>query len=543
MNLALYIGNQALAQGDAPAFHAKWNALHACCPWATGYQHPDFVMPWYQLYQAAFLPVMVVMENEDHSLAGLLTLAFDKKTRRLVGAGERQAEYHGWLAKPDAGNGFIRHAMQKVRDHFPDADLCLKYLPPGIPLRWIADDGGQARSLSLRSHARPTMAIEEAAMDRQRRSKNNRQNLNRLKKLGDVQFRKIVEHGQFIRVFDDMCAQYDFRQGALYGYMPFSSDPSKKPFYTELHRRGLLHVTVLTVDGRIVASHCGLVTKGAVLHLGINTHDPAYAAHSPGLLLLALVGVQLVSDGIPLFDLTPGGDGYKERFATDHDVVYELTAYSNAFARLRRETILSAKWMLKKRLSMAGVSTAHARSALEKISGFRNLDVQRWLKTLHKDATPPPLLYRYCAAPPPHSNNPLSISKNCFRDLFRFDASDASVSRWQLLSTAMERMERLNHLYSLRKGEKLLMYCWAGAHPGRTGQGLPDGDPKSTAFVLFDLYVDRNLPEQELVRCFIEQIVLELKDYQRSAEVYFRGALSKDLQKVIRQCGFACEVE
>jgi CelD/BcsL family acetyltransferase involved in cellulose biosynthesis len=331
MALRLLTGDAALAHIGAQTFVTAWRALHAACPWATACQHPDFVLPWYGLYAGLFVPVVVLQETNDGALVGLLPLALDDKGQRLTGAGECHAEYQGWLQPPDAGTSFITGALRAIREHLPRADLALRYLPAGTPLSWLdawRDDASDARRwVTLRSVRRPLMQIDPVAMHRQRNKKNHRQNSNRLGRLGAVRFEQVVEHAHFLRVIDAICDQYDFRQAALYRARPFMLDAAKKRFYIALHRQGLLHVTILTVDGAIAASHIGLLSAGRAVHLGINTYHPATSAHSPGNLLLAMLGVHLAAQQMPLLDLTPGGDGYKEHFATAHDHVSTLTIH------------------------------------------------------------------------------------------------------------------------------------------------------------------------------------------------------------------------
>jgi CelD/BcsL family acetyltransferase involved in cellulose biosynthesis len=540
MNLVVLTGNKALQCVNSEEFQSRWKTLHARCPWATACQHPDFVAPWYELYHAIFLPVIVLRETDDHSLEGLLTLALHRKGSKLTGAGERQAEYHGWIEASDTHNNFIRAAIQEVRTAFPGVDLSFKYLPPGIPLDWIDLKNNLGRFCALRSHPRPVMKIDAAAMDRQRTKKNNRQNYNRLRKMGDVQFERVTEHGHFIRIFDEMCAQYDFRQGALYQNMPFSNDPSKKLFYLELHKRGLLHTTVLTVDGEIAASHSGLLSEGRAVHVGINTHGPAFAAHSPGNLLLAMLGVQLAKENIPLLDLTPGGDGYKENFATEHDVAFELTIYSDMKTRLGKEAVLSLVRLSKARLHAAGYRTADIWTALGKLQSLRHPSFQQMLRKLRGRSLPRRCEYRLCQDRQAVSEVDISISKNRLNDILKFDACGRSFAHWAFLGTVMERMERSQHLYTFVDKERLLISCWVRTFPAAAIAQRPGQDPApgTGAIVLSDLYVHRQLGNTEMVQRFIRQILFELKKLETTETVHYNGDLSAQLQTAIKKCGF-----
>ena len=541
MNLVIMTGSEALECVNSEKFQVKWKSLYARCPWATACQHPDFIAPWYELYHALFLPVVFLSENDDQSLNGFLALALHRKENKLTGAGDRQAEYHGWIESPETQSDFIRTAIKKVRERFPDVDLSLKYLPPGIPLDWIGDRGSVGKLCSIRSHPRPVMKIDEAAMYRQRAKKNNRQNYNRLKKFGDVRFEKVTEYAHFIRIFDELCIQYDFRQGALYHNMPFSSDPFKKLFYLKLHKNGLLHITILTVDGKIAASHSGLLSEGRAVHLGINTHSPEFAAHSPGNLLLAMLGVQLAKENIPLLDLTPGGDGYKENFATAHDAAFEMTIYSDLKSRLKNEAILGLVRFTKARLRASGYRTADIWTALGKLKNIRMPNLHQLPQKLHGPSTAQYCHFQHCHKFQIIMKDKININDNDLNDILKIDFLHSSMTRWEFFGTVMERMERSQHLYTFVDDNRLLVYCWirmCSADSSRQPSGQESTWP-SSSIVLYDLYVQEEFKNTDIAQRFICQLLYELKKTSINEAVYYSGDLSVELQTVIKRCGFS----
>lgn len=544
MHLELLSGDDALERVNSDQFQSKWKALYARCPWAVASLHPDFVVPWYRLYTPGFQPVVVLKETGDGALAGLLTLALCRNGRKLTGAGEQQAEYQGWIQAADSGSGFIVNAIRELRKRFRQADICVKYLPPGIPLDWMGEKGHYGELCSLRSHARPVMGIDAAAMERQRNKKNHRQNYNRLKRLGEVGFQRVVEHDDFVRVFDEICNQYDFRQAALYRTMPFASDPAKKPFYLELHKRGLLHATILTVGNEVAASHIGLLSDARAVHLGINTYDPALAAHSPGNLLLAMLGVHLAAEEMPMLDLTPGGDGYKEHFATGHDAVSELTIYRDTRRRLRTESLLSVIRYAKKRLQSAGYRTADAVAVIDKVKGFRLSGLRALLGKWRLGANAQQREFRYRRSLRPVPGDKLSISKNRVHDALKFDSHGSAITFRAFSDLVMKRLERSNDLYCFVHDDLLRIFCWARtctAEPA-TQQAAPAA-AAADSVVLFDLYVHRQVQDKELVERFVEQILLDLKEQQSNAQVLYRGALSDELRTVVERCGFVDEAK
>jgi CelD/BcsL family acetyltransferase involved in cellulose biosynthesis len=531
VSVRLLSGDDALARIGAAPFGAAWRTLYARCPWATGCQHPDFVLPWYALYGGRHEPVVVADEAADGTLRGLLTLALDRGRARLTGAGAVQAEYQGWIAEPDDADRFAADAMACIRAALPRACTTLKYLPPGIPLGWL--DGGGRRYAVLRAHARPVMQIDEAAMDKLRRKKNHRQNANRLNRIGAVAFERVTGDARFRRVFEDICIQYDFRQAALYRQTPFASDPLKERFYLELHRRGMLHTTVLTVGGTLAAAHVGLVSKECVVHLGLNTHAPALAAHSPGLLLLALLGGRLADERVGLLDLTPGGDRYKEQFASAHDEVYELTMCGSRVQRLRAQAAAGVRRAAKALLRGSGRRSVDVLEAAEKVRALARLAQGGFAR----DARAGPALWRL-APGRAGGGGALPVSCNRLEDVFKYDDTTSAMTRGAFIGVVMKRLEQGCQLFCYAPCDKLLLHCWAHAGAGQTACPPPARDVAPGATLLFDLQVHRDGASEDLVQRFVERIVAALDPAAAVAGVYYAGRLGAGVQRALRRCGF-----
>lgn len=530
MNAQLYTGDDALERISSAAFGAAWRALHVRCPWATGCQHPDFVLPWYALYRGRHEPVVVIDAAPDGMLRGLLALALDRAGARLTGAGGNQAEYQGWIADPDDADRFACAAMACVRAALPHVCTSLRYLPPGIPLGWL--DGGGRRHCIVHAHARPVMHTDSVAMDRLRRKKTHRQNANRLNRIGPVAFERITGDAPFCRVFEEICVQYDFRQAALYRQTPFASDPLKKRFYLELHRRGMLHATVLTVGGALAAAHIGLVSKDRVVHLGLNTYAPALAAHSPGLLLLALLGGRLAAEQVGLLDLTPGGDRYKQQFASAHDKVYELTMCGSVAQRLRTQAAACARRAAKALLRGSGRRRVDVVEAAERMLAL----VRRARNGGAPDPRDGPVLWRL--VPGRAGGGALPVSHNRLEDVFKYDGMASALTRGAFIRLAMKRLEQGCQLFCHAPGDDLLMHCWTHAGTGRAACPPLVQAATAGATVLFDLQIHGHGATNDLVQDFVERILAMLDPSASAAGIQYSGQVGAILQQALRRCGF-----
>lgn len=534
MGLTILTGHAALHLAESQAIQSAWKVLHARCPWATACQHPDFVLPWYRLYSASFEPVVVIAYSSERGLQGLLPLARRNDGVTMTGAGERQAEYHAWLAEPDAGDGFIRAAVAGLHAAFPTVDLFLKYLPPGTPLGWTVDAGSGDGRCVMRAHRRPLMHIDAAAMTRQRNKKNHRQNFNRLSRIGEVAFEQVQDDARFIQVLDDIVFQYDFRQGALHQQKPFHADPMKKSFLLALHRQGLLHTTILTVNGELAASHVGLMSQGRALHLGLNTHAPGLASHSPGQLLLAMLGEQLAREGTPLLDLTAGGDGYKEQLATGHDLAFELTLYGSAQRRLQGEMRAGASRWARAAIRAAGYRSTDVLALAGALRCLPGAGLRRIGAGLRETGRSPGELRCQLDGATRHPGD-AAVSKNRVADALLFDGGSTQPGYWRFLRLAMQRMERAQLLYSLAQGDKLLLCCWVAADDTSRAR---DAARPGSSMCLSDLYVHPDAASVERLRGFLLQVVYDLQEQGRGGELRCNCNPGPELRRAFHESGF-----
>lgn len=535
MSVLILSGEAALAHIGSDAFVAQWKSLHARCPWATGCQHPDFVLPWYGIYQARHAPLVLIDAAADGLLRGLFPLAWSEDGKRLTGAGAGQAEYQGWIAGTIHADRFAHDAFACIRAALPQARTSLKYLPPGIPLGFLQAGSSERKYCVLQRHARPVLRIDPAAMDKLRRKKTHRQNANRLGRLGPLAFERVVGEARFGRMFDDICLQYDFRQAALHRQTPFLSDPLKKRFYLELQRRGMLHTTVLTVGDTLAAAHIGLLSKERTLHLGISAHAPALAAHSPGQLLLVLLGSQLAADRIGLLDLTPGGDPYKEHFASDHDEVYELTMAASLAQRVQAQAAAGVRRTGKALLHMSGRRKAEVVEAVEKLQVLVRRAAaghpRQAARTGHA-------FWRLAPGAPGGSASALPVSCNSLEDVFKYDDAAAPVTRGMFIGTAMRRLEQRCELFCYAPGDRLVLHCWA--HARRAGGACPPPARcvEHGATVLFDLQAHGEEASDDLVQRFVACILARIDRTGADAAVYYSGPLGTACRQGMRRCGF-----
>ena len=538
MPLNLLMGADAESLLGDRAFQQQWRSLYSCCPWATIFQGADFVTTWYRVYRSQFQPVLITETLADGSLSGLLTLATTPDSPQLMFAGAGQAEYHTWLATSDRGDTFIAAAMDLLRTRFAGRTLTFEYLPPLAPKHWLEPGRPWANQSRLVMWTRPLMKLGDGENLRKSLKKSaNKSRLNRLKKLGDVQFEQLHGVAELAAVFDRIIAYYDFRQGAVNDSIYFQADPLKQPFYLALMDiPDLLHATVLKVGDRVVAAHLGLI-DGKQCGLGIPAHSPFDAAHSPGKLQLLMLGVELAKQGFDTLDLTPGGDPYKDRFATDYDEVHILTIFlsDRIWPKQIAELKVQSKSIAKRVLKAAGIEPKTAQASIKKL---RNLPQRLWKQ---QQSSVEHQIYCYSAEAVRADDDTGSFNRDCLEDLLLFQPV-SSHSRQEFLSQCLSRLEAGQHVYTLVEQGRLRSACWLVERQEKlvlTEQQEYAFEPESA--LIHDYYVDPIGQQQGNGRLLLKQIVNDALFIYGAKQVYVTVVADDRLRETIEATGFICQ--
>ena len=515
-------------------FQQSWDALYASCPWATVFQSRPFIAAWYQAYSNQHLPILI-KAVENGQLKGLLpvvvlnTIATDphsgKGRGRITGAGHYDAEYQTWLAAPADADTFITKALTELRKQFPGYAITFRFLSPGTSLDWTQTDATWRTCSIVQSYDRPLINFKDAEAAKIFQRNHFKNKINRLKRLGEVQFEQIKDLESFKHCLHEMAVLYDFRQSALFNKSPFKDDPVKEDFLLQLFRLQLLHVTVLKVGEKTMAAVAAVAGKDDWMHLaGVNCHSPLNARfYSPGFLHFILLAKKLASEGIQYFDLSPGYDAYKDDLANLHDQVKELVISPSLKFHLKRQL---KKW-IHTRLIAAGIRPmttelavkkylylARRRTVMSVIKGMVNR-----LQTKRKKQ-----LYRIENGTLP-STIKMVVHTNNLRDLMQFEGGKlAPVTRWEFLEDAMMRLERGQHCYTRAENGRLLCCAWFS----NPDPGSATANNIESTIVLQHLYWHSAVKDRlsAFVQGVIDEVVIkEKKTYLLAEDKLFCQAL------------------
>jgi CelD/BcsL family acetyltransferase involved in cellulose biosynthesis len=489
MNLIFDKAAVALLRDDE--FIRNWKRLYESCQPATAFQEPEFVCAWYNAYQDKWKPLIVYTQNSQAEFTGLLLLAYDAQSKTLVHAGGEQAEYQTWLSLPNEHVKFLSLAWQQLCRQFDFATLRFRYLPSVEPWSDLLKKLPFAECIALRKRQRPLMTLNADDIKASFAKKSNKSRFNRLKKLGQVEFKRIVDIDELNRIFDEFIAFYDLRQGAVNLSKPFHEDHRKKDFHLDLFQRAgdKAYVTVTYLNGHPVAGFWGTVSKAHV-HLGMLMHSPFLAEHSLGKLHLMQLSEQLLTDHYSVLDLTPGSDPWKERFANAHDEVAEAILYRSVLAKRKGELAYSMLDWLRKKANQKGITTAKLRTILKAIKEMRPGNLVNWIRS---DQTF--FIYHIDRSLIDQFKQDEKISLNVISDLLDFEPSQVAPSEHGFLSIALARLEAGEKVYTMKSDNRLAFCGWLKSNQEDQQSLLP-----KDSVTLHDLYIHPDFAQSDLYK-------------------------------------------
>jgi CelD/BcsL family acetyltransferase involved in cellulose biosynthesis/RimJ/RimL family protein N-acetyltransferase len=443
-----------------PEFVGRWISLFRQCGFATVFQHPDFVCAWYSTYRRDWEPVILYSREPSGEFVGLWLLAWKEERRILVHAGDQQAEYHTWLARAGSGARFLEHAWMELRRTFSLQFLKFQYLPSPHLADLLR---ATFNRVAISKHARPLMRLDPESIRASFAKKSNKSRFNRLRRMGELEFRRVVDIREFDSVMDELIDFYDLRQGATHGSTPFRDDALKRDFHRALFitASDCVIFAVTYLAGRPIAAYWGLSREGQT-HLGMLIHSPFVAEHSPGKLHLMQLGEYLSGRGITVVDLTPGGDVWKERFANDHNEVASAFLYASDWRWWGDKVHNSIISAMRRGLSKLGITPNYLRSSLCRlhpvtvIAMLRNSCIWTWSKRELR-------VYRADFALAQHCVNDPRVRCNSLSDLMLFRSAKGTESRARFLSVALARLEKGDAVWTIRMEGSLAHCAWTAA--------------------------------------------------------------------------------
>lgn len=517
--IEILLGPAAMQALEDACFIAQWEQLSSRCVWGTVFQSRAFVNAWYTLYQNQFIPI-IVRSYLNGKLSGLLTVAKENGVNTILVAGARAAHYQVWLADHDQRETFIKNALKALRSEFPYHEINFYNTPPQTPLNWALRDPLWQRHCSVRAFKRPLMDLRDPNIMEVINSKRFRKRYNQLKKLGDVQFEHVASIKRFSEALDILADQFDFRKAAKYNWVEFRADPLKKKFLLELFQEGLLHVTLLTLNGKIIASITDIIGSKEWIHGSeIATHCCSHAKYSPGILNFLLLGQQLLCEGFHIYDLTPGNDPYKDRLSNAYDYVHEIRITGAVQTYFNNKVALPLRAITRNSLSKSRTTPKEIKDKARLLHyQLRSVKPRSFFTDLLSNliSVTKGMCTIAVAIPIKKTHLFTEIKSNCLSDLLDYKPAKGEKSKWAFMAEAMNRFENGEVPFTLSRNGQLLFCCWlCSQHTERNYQNL---ELSKDSAVFHGLYI-RGKDSQEL-KALLTSVACHIFSSKKTSNVF-----------------------
>ncbi|HEY1213565.1 MAG TPA: GNAT family N-acetyltransferase [Bryobacteraceae bacterium] len=390
----------------------------------------------------------------------------------------------------------------------------LRYLPPGTHLGSLEKSGWIRSMVLLRPSSRPLIGLDEGQRI-ERSLKGKQVKLNRLKKLGTVSFRR-VENAEFSEVLEHAWPLYEFRQIGQYNSTLFRSDADLKRFFVAMTKHSdAVHMTVLKVDEAIIAWLLGIQGDG-YFHLTATGFSPFHARHSPATLHMLMLAKSLIQER-SVFDLTPGGDKYKDQLATCYEETHTLYFFPNFRAAIEyKQTRVLAGKAVKKVVRIALKNPARSMAASffggKRDTPFVGNQHPRELGVRFR-------LHKFDAAYFGRLDERVdAVRKNSVADLIRYESTQAQSLR-DFVREARGFIDQGADAYTLVRGGLLVASCWIMTGERAPSAGLANyGVPAGTA-LLVGFYVHASEDPAKMLSICMEKWRGEIAPVKKATEI------------------------
>lgn len=478
----------------------------------TLFQEKDFVSSWYKLYDDVFEPLLFLGRDNTGEFIGVLPLAYHHIKKYLTHAGNEHAEYHGWVASDKVHEEFLAACFKELKGLNIVSEWTWNFMPKGLKFTDSLLQRLRKIGIHIILEKKESLIWDLTKPEKLRKMEkipSVRSKINRYKSRGNYRLERLTDPKEIEKLIKSCISwQVDLRKEALNNTSPFSSDPHKSDFYSELSRyKDSSHVTVLWLDDNPIASHFGHISKNILL-LGLSAFDPAESRNSPGTLLIYELAKMVTCEGYKTIDLTPGGD-YKVRYANSSQILYKPTVYFSRITYVKgitnRLICNCIKFLLFKCLKMSPAYYRTKKSIL--IRKIRNISVKIKLRRIlfQELVHPKPALYNVNKSHLPIESK-ANLKINNTVQLMSYTGKNQPFTRETLFCNALRHYSRGALLITEFGDNNLKSFAWL--YPARFMKEISiDPQIKEQALVLTSFYnCDKDLKTSEMLIDYLSYV-------------------------------------
>jgi CelD/BcsL family acetyltransferase involved in cellulose biosynthesis len=303
---------------ELAALAPSWDALWRRVPNATPFQHPAWLVPWWQSFAHGDLWTLAAYRDDPRRDDGLPHLCavlplYREENGTLLPLGIGVSDWLDALAEDE---GVLSHMIAELPELTGRTRVEFPSLASSSALHRMASPAG-ARDETWEQDACPTLSLPEtvselAAALPPRQTRNLRHCRSRAARAGAVEVRAATAVSAQ-PLFEELVRLHTARW-AERGEPGVLGDPAVQAFHrtavVALARAGLLRMYELRVGGRLAAVHYGL-GDGRRAYYYIGGFDPALASLAPGVLMVGHAIEEAVREGAREFHFLRGREPYK----------------------------------------------------------------------------------------------------------------------------------------------------------------------------------------------------------------------------------------
>lgn len=334
-----------------PAFDAlreEWNALLARGPVDVPFARHEWLAAWLDAFAPDAPLRVLVARGRGGRAAGMAAFLVERErgvTRLVAPANDHSCRVE-WALGDDPPGG-VAALWEYLRDRLRWDVLVLRDLPREGPTSVLLETAARAdRHLTGRweSLRTPYVELSKGGVEERVSSKfraNLRRRAKRLGEMGAVALKRVDDaEGLDVAVAEFLSLEASGWKGQ--GGTAIAGDPALVRFYARIARdaaaRGGLALRALTLDGRAVAVHLGMVHRG-VYYLPKTAYDERLGQVSPGQLLQREVLAECEARALERFDFLGPDMEWKRDWVPAHAPHDWLYVYRPSFAGRAMHTL------------------------------------------------------------------------------------------------------------------------------------------------------------------------------------------------------------
>ncbi len=518
-------------------FISTWKSLAENTTHCTVIQEYGFVVSWYKSYLDKYQPMMVLGYDEEENVVGILPLAIAHDTGNISHAGANQAEYHGWICPKEYEEAFLIQSLISIKKEFNTGQWKWGWMPPEVNIDWFESNILRENGIYINSIASesPLHNLENPEkLKKLNKNKSNKVKMNRLKRRGELKIERIRDRDSAEKLFEVVIAQYNFRQLSLYNHIPFQLDKNKRVWH--LNQMDIMpentHFTVLWHGDELLACNIGCCTTDKVL-LGLTSYDPTKGVDSPGAIFLIKLLEFIKEEGYKYLDLTPGGDGYKERFSNEHVSLVKPSICFNQYNQLKDYTSTSLRNLLKKRFSARDLAS---------IQSLTQKSIPALLKSMvpkQKDDTSSYFSYSGETVEVIPNDNLPHLRLQQYNDLLLYQNKSGDLTHKEVVFTALKKFERGDRLYTMVSNTELIAFVWiANSGKKHWHPHLEENiNYTENSIFIYDFYTSDKTRKDNIFQFCMQEILKDLQN-EKISVIYLVKPIDID-KKVVNDIGFS----